>query len=93
MESFNIKVPYHGEEITFTISHHKNEFKLIYNGGVIGALGKAGDDWRWLKDEEISIADLPPLEYKKGINDEELKLGLPDINHVVGAIENHLSGN
>lgn len=92
MDVFNIKVAYHGDDITLTVAKSAHEFRIIYNGGIIGAIRQKETDWEWLPEDEITPGELPLLSEKQGFANEKLPLGLPDINHIVAAIENHLSG-
>lgn len=93
METFNIEVPYAGEEVTLTVMRSDDKFRLVFNGGIIGALQQQETDWEWLEEEDILVGELPFLKDKMGLNDESLPFGLPDINHIAAAIENHLNGH
>lgn len=93
MESpFNIKIDHKGKELTLTIIPEEDYFKIVYFGGIIGAIRKTGSEWELMETEEIEPGDLPWYEYKQSYTEEEpeLRLSLPEINRIAGAIENEI---
>lgn len=66
MEVFNIKTGYGANEVTLTIlPTDKGYFKVIYYGGVLGAVRLESDHETWEKvpDEEIEAGDLPLYQH------------------------------
>ncbi|RZL46805.1 MAG: hypothetical protein EOP00_13845 [Pedobacter sp.] len=90
MEPFNIKISHHNNEVTLTILPEKDYFKIIYFGGIVGAIKPVGHEWVLVEEEEIEPGDLPLYEYKHGYADErpKLELNLPEINRIAAEIEN-----
>jgi hypothetical protein len=89
MEPFNIHIQHNDEEVTLTVLPEKDYFKLIYFGGIIGAIRESEGEWELLEEEEIEAGGLPLFEYKNGINDEQkFELNLPKINQIAAQIEN-----
>lgn len=69
MEVFNIKIGYGDNEITLTILPTAQKYyKVIYYGGILGAirLKKDHSSWEQVPEEEIEAGDLP--FYKHDIN-------------------------
>ncbi|MCZ4243550.1 hypothetical protein O0955_05975 [Pedobacter sp. HCMS5-2] len=67
-------------------------YKIIYFGGIIGAIRNLGNDWELVPEEDILPGDLPPFDYQHGRQDwPELHLNTLEINQIAGEIENHLS--
>lgn len=92
MEPFNIHIPHKGREITLTIQPHSDYFKIIYNGGIVGAIRNHGNDWELMEEQDIAPGDLPLYDYKMGYNEEEkFELHLFEINQIAGEIENVIS--
>ena len=60
MEPFNIKIKYHSNEITLTILPAENNiFKIIYFGGILGAVQLDHEEWYFRPIEEIEAGSLP----------------------------------
>jgi len=90
MEPFNIRIPHKGKEITITIQPENDYYKIIYYGGIVGAIRNHGTDWELVAEEEITPGDLPLYDYKMGHDDhEKLELQLFEINQIAGEIEKH----
>ena len=81
-EAFNIKIGYGGKEVTLTILQHKDYFKVIYFGGIMGAVRKVDENWELLEVEEIDAGDLP--RYNADLKGERLEIILDE--HTVGTI-------
>ncbi|HEY0176380.1 MAG TPA: hypothetical protein VGC08_08375 [Pedobacter sp.] len=62
MEIFNIKIGFGENELTLTVMPTKEGwYKIIYFGGVLGAIRLDTDNETWEKvpDEELEAGDLP----------------------------------
>lgn len=68
MEPFNIRIQTITKDTTLTILPAANgaDFKVIYNGAVIGAVNKQNTEWKALADDELQAGDLPLYEIKYG---------------------------
>ncbi|MFD0941498.1 hypothetical protein [Pedobacter boryungensis] len=90
MEPFNIHIQNNDEQVTLTVIPEKDYFKLVYFGGIIGAIKESEGEWELLEEDEIEPGLLPLFNYKNGVNNEELKfeLSLPKINQIAAEIEN-----
>jgi len=92
MSPFNVHIIHQQHNLTLTILYEKDYYKIIYFGGIVGAIRNHGHDWELVPEDEILASDLPPFEYqenRQGI--ANLQLNTPEINQIAGAIENHLS--
>ena len=89
MEPFNIRIQNNEEAVTLTVLPEKNYFKIVYYGGIIGAIKEFDGGWELLAEEEIEVGDLPFYDYKHGVDDQpKLELNLPKINQIAAEIEN-----
>lgn len=89
MEPFNIHIQNDNQEITLTVLPESDYFKLIYFGGIIGAMRESNGEWELLPEEEIEPGALPFYDYKHGIDEQpKLELSLPKINQIAAEIEN-----
>jgi hypothetical protein len=62
-EPFNIKIGYGENEVTLTILPvEENYYKVIYFGGVMGAVCFNGEDWDLIEKEDVEAGDLPLYE-------------------------------
>jgi hypothetical protein len=62
MEVFNIKIGFGANEVTLTIlPMDEGYYKVIYYGGILGAVRLDNDHMTWEKvpDDEIEAGDLP----------------------------------
>lgn len=62
MEVFNVKIKYGEEDVTLTIlPTDDGYYKVIYYGGVLGAVRLQNDQhtWEQLPDQDIEAGDLP----------------------------------
>ena len=61
MEVFNIRIGFGQNEVTLTVLPTDNYYKIIYYGGVLGAVRPEEDNETWEKvpDEEVEAGDLP----------------------------------
>lgn len=98
MEAFNIKINIKGKETTLTILPEKNEYKIIYFGGIIGALQPKADDFDFIKPGDVSPGSLPIYKYKQAestATEPEIKLSpaiLTVIKNKVKSIIQHTPG-
>ncbi|ACU03524.1 MULTISPECIES: hypothetical protein [Pedobacter] len=61
--AFNIRIGYGKKEVTVTILPVKeNYYKVIYYGGVMGAVYYNGDEWELIEKEDVEPGDLPLYE-------------------------------
>lgn len=81
-ETFNIKIGYGSKEVTLTILHHKNYYKVIYFGGIMGAVQQVDEDWELMDPEAVDAGDLP--QYTADLKGERLEIVLDE--HTVDAI-------
>ena len=89
MEPFNIRIPHKDEELTLTILPEKDYFKVVYFGGIVGAMKEVDGAWVLLPEEEIDPGDLPFYDYKMSVDDQpKLELSLPKVNQIAAEIEN-----
>lgn len=75
-EAFNIKLGYGSKEVTLTMLKHKDYFKVIYFGGIMGAVQKVDSDWYLMNQEDIDAGDLP--QYVPDLKDERLEIVLDE---------------
>ncbi len=69
---FNVRIPVDGEELTFTIIPEGKAFKVVYFGGILGAIEKRSDSWKPIDADRVPAGDLPlyqfdPLEHPKEV--------------------------
>jgi hypothetical protein len=79
MEPFNIKVGYGEKEVTLTILPTKEGYyKVIYYGGILGAIRLANDTdgWEIVPPEDVVAGDLPL--YEPDLNGDRLEIVLSD---------------
>lgn len=77
MEPFNIKINVAEKEITLTILPQDDEYKIIYFGGIIGALRQENDNLNFIRPEDVVPGSLPLYKYKQtdsAAAETELKL-------------------
>lgn len=89
MEVFNIKIGFGENEVTLTILPVEEYYKVIYYGGVLGALRMEDDNETWEKvpDEEVEAGDLP--FYKHDLTADRLDIMLDE--HTVQRIGEEIS--
>lgn len=89
MKPFNIQIQHNNEEVTLTILPEHDYYKIVYFGGIIGAIKELNGQWELLAEEEIDAGSLPFYDYKHGVDDQpKLELHLPLVNQISGQIEN-----
>lgn len=77
-EPFNIKIGYGENEVTLTILPvGDNYFKVIYFGGVMGAVYFNGEEWDLIEKDEVKPGDLPL--YHPELNGERLEIVLDQL--------------
>lgn len=63
MEPFNIKIGYGKNEVTLTILPTEHGYyKVIYFGGILGAVHHHPEGWQLVPPEEVIAGDLPLYE-------------------------------
>lgn len=81
MEAFNIKISVAGQELTLTILPKDNKlFKVIYYGGILGAISfnEKTETWEKVEDEGLIAGDLPLYHNDK--EEERTEVELNDEN-------------
>lgn len=58
-KAFNIRVGYGKKEVTLTILQEEDYYKVIYFGGIMGAVRHVQNEWVLMKHTEIPAGDLP----------------------------------
>lgn len=79
MDPFNIKTGFGEHEVTLTILPHENGYyKVIYFGGVLGAVRYENDTdlWEVVPPEEVEAGDLPL--YQDDLSGDRLKIVLDE---------------
>jgi hypothetical protein len=79
MEVFNIKIGYGENELTLTIlPTEEGYYKVIYYGGILGAIRLEDDNETWEKvpDDELEAGDLPL--YKHDLTADRLDIVLDE---------------
>lgn len=77
MDVFNIKIGFGDNELTLTVlPNDEGLYKIIYYGGVLGAIRLEADNETWEKvpDEEVEAGDLP--YYKHDLTADRLDIVL-----------------
>jgi len=64
MKAFNIHLPSENN-LTLTILFADKQFKIIYEGGIIGALKFKANSHQFIPAEEVVAGQLPLYDYKK----------------------------
>ena len=85
MEVFNIKIGFGRNEVTLTILPAANYYKVIYYGGILGAVRTEDDNETWEKvpDEEIETGGLP--FYRHDLKADRLDVVLDNVTvHRIG---------
>ena len=80
MEAFNIRIGYGENEVTLTILPTSDGYyKVIYYGGILGAVRQEDDmeSWEDVPDDEIIAGDLPL--YKHDLTADRLDVVLDEI--------------
>ena len=90
MKAFNINIDHRGKELTLTIIPFEDYYKIVYFGGILGAVKQVGSGWILLTQEQIDPGQFAPYDYKLTPEGEDISLGIDEINQIAGAIENHL---
>ena len=92
MDAFNIKIETEEKEITLTILPKDDEYRIIYFGGIIGALTINGENYTFIDPEDLEAGDLPLYEYKKGeITEDEFRLNNSRIHQIFEKIREFIS--
>ncbi len=89
MEPFNIHIQNNDDEVTLTVLPEQDYYKIVYFGGIIGAIKEFDGGWELLAEDEIEAGGLPFYDFKHGVdNQPKLELNLPKINQIAAEIEN-----
>jgi len=92
MEPFNIRINVQGEDVTLTIlPYQSNAFKVIYYGGILGAVKRNRRHWEIIAAEEVPAGELPLFEPHRQHEEIELELSGELAISVGKAIDTHLS--
>ena len=88
MKAFNIHVPSENN-LTLTILFADKQFKIIYEGGIIGALRIAANDYQFIPAEKVVPGQLPLYDYKQtneNLDNEPFILNDQNLNEIVEQI-------
>ncbi len=93
MEPFNIKIGFGENEVTLTIlPAEEGYYKVIYYGGILGAIRYENDTdgWEIVPEDEYTAGDLPLYEYT--LNSDRLNFVLDEntVDHIGDEISNAL---
>ena len=94
MEPFNIKIGYGEKEVTLTILPiEAGYYKVIYYGGILGAVcyDAQSECWQAVPENEIEVGDLPM--YRHDLNGDRLEVVMNDgcIQEIGSEIEARIS--
>lgn len=73
---FNIKFGYGQKEVTLTILPHEDYYKVIYFGGIMGAVRYVDNDWDLIEADQLEGGDLPL--YTPDLNGDRLEVVLDE---------------
>lgn len=73
---FNIKIGYGKNEVTLTILPKEEYFKVIYFGGIMGAVRCVDGDWDLIEPDGLEGGDLPL--YTPDLKGERLEVVLDE---------------
>ena len=91
MEPFNIKIGYGVKEVTLTILPTEEQYyKVIYYGGIIGAIKLDIDCWELVPEEEIVPGDLPLYKHDLNSGIPNFVLNEATVDEIGEEIENTL---
>lgn len=77
-EPFNIKIGYGEKEVTLTIlPTDEGYYKVVYFGGILGAVCFDGDEWDLMEPEDVAAGDLPL--YKPQLKGDRLEIVLNEL--------------
>ncbi|MET1055057.1 MAG: hypothetical protein ABWY16_07090 [Pedobacter sp.] len=93
MDVFNIKIGFGQNELTLTIlPTDEGQYKIIYYGGVLGAIRLEADNETWEKvpDDELEAGDLP--FYRHDLKADRLDIILDDatVGRIGEEINSHI---
>jgi hypothetical protein len=89
MKAFNIHLA-SKNGLALTIAFADQQYKIIYDGGIIGALTLTGDNYTPVAEEDIIAGQLPLYDYKKtneATDTEPLKLGKSEYEEIAEQIK------
>lgn len=94
MKPFNVNISIKQNEVVLTILPiADNEYKVIYYGGILGAIRYeiSLKEWQKIPDEDVVISDLPPYQY--GLKEDRIEFTLDEqnVNSIGQQIEMHLA--
>lgn len=90
-EAFNIKIGYGTREVTLTMLEHEDYYKVIYFGGIMGAVQQTDGDWVLMNPEHIEAGDLPQYAPDLKVERLEIVLDEPTVNAIGREIEQYHS--
>lgn len=88
MKAFNIHVPSENN-LTLTILFADKQFKIIYEGGIIGALKIKASGYEFISAEEVVPGQLPLYDYKQtneNLNGDPFILNDQNLNEIAEQI-------
>lgn len=75
-KAFNIRFGYGEKEVTLTILPDDDYYKIIYYGGILGAVYNLDGEWDFLEVENLQAGDLP--FYTPDLTGERLEIVLDE---------------
>jgi hypothetical protein len=85
MDVFNIKIGFGQNELTLTVlPNEEGIFKIIYYGGVLGAIRLEADNETWEKvpDDELEAGDLPFYRHNLTTDRLDIVLDQPTVERI-----------
>jgi len=87
MEPFNIKISIADSQITLTILPTSTYYKVIYYGGILGAVALVNNQWELVASENVEAGDLPPYHNNSDDGRKEIELNEKNIRLIGEEIE------
>lgn len=87
MEPFNIKIWLTEQPITLTVLPTSDYYKIIYFGGILGAITFKNKQWKLVPPEEVEAGDLPPYHNNTDEIRKEIVLNEQNIQKIGEEIE------
>lgn len=94
MKPFNININVQQQSVAVTILPiADNEYKVIYYGGILGAIRYEVSlkEWQKIPDEDVVTSDLPPYEVSLKEDRIEFTLDEQNVNSIGQQIELYLA--
>lgn len=88
-KALNIRIGYGKKEVTITLVKHRDYYKVIYFGGIMGGIQHFDGEWELMDPADVEAGDLPP--YTPDLKGDRLEMVLDEhtINAIGKEIEHH----